>query len=295
MVRNKYYMHAKLFSFLIAIMLFCGGGVFAAVDGNLPGSVHNKLKLLDWLLHDSPASKRIQACDDSGARDQLIQAQLLWEEAVAHKEKGEYELADKKINEGLQVMTRVSRLVKDLSRVKQARQKLYKQVKDHIDMFIIAFDRIAQEKGEDHVWDMLDREELDAIMSEAQSSYDGDELALANHLMRQAADMVDSALSDARHADVLLDELSFESHEEEYTYELKRNESYVMLIDLMQKKTAASQASASYVKKIIEANSRLRELANQHVEKGEVQEGIKILEKGTDKLSRALRVSGASF
>lgn len=107
--------------------------------------------------------------------------------------------------------------------------------------------------------------------------------------------MVDNALSDARHEDVLLDELSFESLEEEYTYELQRNESYVMLIDLMQKKTATSQASASYVKKMIEANIKLREQANQHVEKGEVQEGIKILEKGTDRLSRALRVSGASF
>ena len=40
-------------------------------------------------------------------------------------------------------------------------------------------------------------------------AYENDELALANHLIRQAADMVDAALSDARHADVLLHELTF--------------------------------------------------------------------------------------
>jgi len=64
---------------------------------------------------------------------------------------------------------------------------------------------------------------------------------------------------------------------------------------LMQKKTAPSQTSASFVKKLIEENSRLRVQADELVKKGNLEEGISVLEKGTDKLSRALRVSGASF
>ena len=94
---------------------------------------------------------------------------------------------------------------------------------------------------------------------------------------------------------MLLRELSFENLEEEYAYEVERNESYVMIIDLLQKKSATSQASADYVKKMIEANAKKREEAELLVKNGEVEQGITLLEKSTDKLSRALRVSGASF
>ena len=151
------------------------------------------------------------------------------------------------------------------------------------------------EKGDDDVKNMLDREKLSALVTEAEAEYSGGDLAMANHLMRQAADMVDTALSDARHQDVLLHELSFESLEQEYAYEVNRNNSYVLLIDLMKNKTALSEAGDSYVQKLINENRELRDQAEGHVKKGDFEQGIAMLEKGTEKLSRALRVSGVAF
>ena len=188
-----------------------------------------------------------------------------------------------------------ARKFKDQERERKARVELYKQVRDHVEMFAAAFDRIVVEKGEDHIRKMLDKEKLDSLVAEAESSYSAGDLVLANHLMGQAADMVDHALSDARHEDVLLRELSFESLAEEYEYEVQRNESYVMIIDLMQQKTPNSQASAAYVQKMIEANAKQRREADSLAKKGDYEQGIALLEASTDKLSRALRVSGASF
>jgi hypothetical protein len=280
---------------LMIFMLLNTGNGYAASDSERSNSIYNKVKLLDWLVHDSPTTKRIENSTDVEAKQQLERAQEMWQQAVEHSERNEYELAEGHINAGLKLMTKVSRKAKDEDRVKQARIELYKQVKEHVDMFVTAFDRVVAEKGEARVRKMLDREELDAIMSRAETAFDGGDLALANHLMRQAADMVDTALSDARHEDVLLHELNFESLEEEYAYEVSRNESYVVLIDLMQKKTARSESSASYVKTMIEANAKLRQQADEHASNGQLEQGIAILEKGTDKLSRALRVSGAQF
>jgi hypothetical protein len=251
--------------------------------------------LLDWLVNDSPVTKRIEISNDAQAKQQLQRSQEMWEQAVEHNEKGEYDLAEGHINQGLKLMTELSRKVKDEDRVREARVDLYKQVKRHVDMFVVAFDRVADEKGENQVKDSLDRDQLDKITSKAEMAYENDELALANHLIRRAADMVDAALSDARHADVLLHELTFESLEEEYAYEIDRNESYMQLIDLMQKKTAPSQASADYVQKMIDENTKLRQQADVLVSQGNIQQGILVLENGTDKLSRALRISGASF
>ena len=279
--------------FVFVLLLSGAGAAFAENDQAV--AIYNKVKFLDWLVHDSPAAKRIEGSDDEEAVKQLKRAQDMWEQAVEHSEKEEYELAEVHIDAGLKLMTKVSRKFKDQEKERHARVELYKQVKGHVDMFVTAFDRIAQEEGKDHIHSMLDREKLDGLMASAQGKYDEGDLVMANHLMRQAADMVDNALSDARHEDVLLHELSFANLEEEYAYEIDRNESYVKLIDLMQQKTAPSDASASYVAKLIEQNAELRKEADALAEKGDFEGSIKVLEKGTDKLSRALRVSGAQF
>ena len=280
---------------IVTMVLISDGGAFAASEEDRYGSIYNKIKLLDWLVNDSPVTKRIEISNDARAKQQLQRSQEMWEQAVEHNEKGEYDLAEGHINQGLKLMTELSRKVRDEDRVREARVDLYKQVKRHVDMFVVAFDRVAEEKGENQVKDSLDRDQLDKITSKAEMAYENDELVLANHLIRQAADMVDVALSDARHEDVLLHELTFESLEEEYAYEIDRNESYIQLIDLMQKKTAPSQASADYVQKMIDENTKLRQQADVLVSQGNIEQGILVLENGTDKLSRALRLSGASF
>ena len=295
MKRNDYFMVSNVCSVLITIVLIYCGSAYAETDTERFNALYNKVKLLGWLVNDSPVSKRIENRGDTEAKQQLKRSQDMWHQAVEHSEKSEFELAEVHISEGLKLMTSLSRKVKDEDRVKQARIDLYKQVKEHVDMFVTVFDRIAEEKGEQNVREMLDRKELNAVMSEANSAFEDGELALANHLLRQAADMVDNALSDARHEDVLLHELSFENLEEEYAYEVSRNESYVMLIDVMQKKSTTSQASASYVHNMIDANEKLRQQADELVSNGKLEQGITILERGTDKLSRALRVSGAQF
>ena len=295
MARNRNFMVSHIYNLVMAALLLFGAGASALAGDDKSGSIYNKVKFMDWLVNDSPVSKRVEDSKDEEAKQQLERAREMWEQAVEHSEKSEYALAEVHISEGLKLMTRISRKFKDQDRVRQARIDLYKQVKDHVDMFVIAFDRIVDEKGGDHVLKMLDRDKLNALVSSAESKYAEGDLAMANHLMRQAADMVDHALSDARHEDVLLRELSFENLEEEYAYEVERNESYVMIIDLLQKKSATSEASAGYVQKMIEANAKKREEAELLVKNGEFEQGITLLEKSTDKLSRALRVSGASF
>ena len=293
--RKCYFRVSIAWALMLTVALLSGWSVPAAAESDKATAIYNKVKFLDWLVHSSPAAKRIEVSGDEEAKQQLMRAKDMWEQAVEHSEREEYELAEVHIDAGLKLMTKVSRKFKDQEKERHARIELYKQVKGHVEMFVTAFDRIAEEEGKDHIHSMLDRDELDTLISSAQSNFDDGDLVMANHLMRQAADMVDSALSDARHEDVLLHELSFESLQEEYQYEIDRNDSYVKLIDLMQEKTAPSQASASYVARLIEQNAELRKEADALAKKGDYEKSIEVLEKGTDKLSRALRVSGAQF
>ena len=282
--------------YILAILLLLFGGVVVANDDReRSASVYNKVSLLGWLVNDSPTSKRIEESKDDVNRQVLQRAREMWEQAVEHSERNEYDLAEVHISEGLKLMSRVSRKVKDEDRLKQARIDLYQQVKNHVGMFIAAFDRIAEEKDEEHIKSVLDRAKFDAVLSSAENMYTNGDLISANELMKQASDMVDNALSDARRNEVLLHELKFESLEEEYNYEVSRNDSYIKLIDLIQKKSETSQAEIAFVQNLIDENAQLREQAEELANEGDIEKGIAVLEKGTDKLTRALRISGASF
>ena len=187
MTRNGYYFVKTARLTLIPILLLAVSAAIAGLDK--PGSIYNKVQFLDWLVHDSPVSKRVEESGDEEANKQLGRARDLWEQAVEHSEKNEFELAEVHIDEGLKLMTAVSRKFKDQERVRKARVELYKQVRDHVDMFVAAFDRIVEEKGEDHIRQMLDREKLDSLMKAAESSYASGDLVLANHLNIQQVEL----------------------------------------------------------------------------------------------------------
>jgi len=196
---------------------------------------------------------------------------------------------------GLRHMTMASRAVRDLEREHETQVRLYKQLREHIDTFIDAFDRVQQEKGEANVSALLDRGRLQALTREAEESFSADKPAEANRSLREATGMIESALSDARHKDVLLHELSFDSLQEEYDYELERNRSYLMLIRLLQDKGTVSEASRAYIQKITLQNQAAQQNAGSLAGRGELEAAIRELERSTDRLSRALRMTGASI
>lgn len=258
-------------------------------------AVYNKLKLFSWLVNDSPTMQRVIKSEDASAIEQLNNARRLLQQAETQFDDGEYELAEQNISVGIKEMSSVSQKIKDEDRLAKQYRKLYDELHEHIQVFVDAFERIAREKNEAHITAMLDREKLDGLLAKAASLYNEGEFSLANHQLKEAVSIVESALSDARHKDVLLHEISFDSAGDEYLYEKKRNESYVILIGLLQDKENVAEASKKYIDKIVTANKDIVTEAENYAARGDNEKAISILEQGTDKLARALRMSGVPF
>lgn len=284
-----------LVSVLFSMTLLFSSSVIAAEKDDRALAVFNKLKFFSWLVNDSPTMTRIVKSTDSEAIKQLEKSRQLLQQAQAQYDKGEFLLAEEYLATGIKEMSNVARKIKDVESVERARKKLFHELKQHVQTFAEVFERVAKEKNDRHIDAMLDHEKLKKTMHDAEVLYSEGQLALANQRMKQAADMVEIAISDARHKDMLFHELSFDSLEDEYSYEKKRNESYVLLVRLLQEKHTASDASRQYVNKIVSANKGVVAEAELHAADGDNETAIRILEKGTDKLSRALRLSGASF
>jgi tetratricopeptide (TPR) repeat protein len=281
-------------TFLTMALLYSTSVIGVAKDDS-DFAVLTKLKFFSWLVEDSPAVKRILQSADSEAIAQLEKSQRLLQQAKSQYSEGEYLLAEKNIAIGIKEMSRVSRKIKDKGRVERAHKKLFHELKQRVQTFADVFERVAKEKNDRRIDAMLDSEKLQKTVDEADALYHEGQLAQANQRMKQAADIVELALSDARDKDVLVHELSFDSLEDEYDYEKKRNESYVLLIRLLQEKRTVSDASRQYVNKIVTANKGVVKQAEKYVAKGDIKAAIKALEKSTDKLSRALRMAGAPF
>ncbi len=292
---NKCLLRQGSISVLLSMALLFSLPVVSAENDDRESTVFNKLKFFSWLVNDSPTMSRILKSDDSEAIKQLENSRRLLQQAQSQYDEGEFLLAEENIAKGIKEMSRVSRKIKDVDRVEKARKKLFHELKQHVQIFADAFERVAKEKNDKHIDAMLDHEKLQKTVDDADALYREGQLALANHMMKQAADIVENAISKARHKDVLVHELSFDSFEDEYVYEKKRNESYVMLISLLQEKQTVSDASRQYVNKIVAANKGVVEQAETYAAKGDAEKAISVLEKGTDKLASALRMSGAPF
>lgn len=282
-------------SVLLSMTLLFSSAVTGAENDDRELAVFNKLKFFSWLVNGSPTMSRILKSEDAAAIKQLENSRHLLQQAQSQYDEGEFLLAEENIATGIKEMSHVSRKIKDVDRVEKARKKLFNKLKQHVQTFADVFERVAKEKNDKHIDAMLDHEKLQKTMADAEALFREGQLALANQAMKQAADMVENAISDARHKDVLIHELSFDSLEDEYSYEKKRNESYVLLISLLQEKQIVSDASRQYVNKIVAANKGVVAEAELHAADGDNETAIRILEKGTDKLSRALRMAGAPF
>lgn len=257
-------------------------------------AVSRKVDLLGRLVQNSSAAARIENSDNDDAKALLKQARSAWENAVIKLEVMNIDQAEISAKEGLIIMTRASRAVADTARLKNERLARYKQLRERIDSFTDAFQRIASEKQESISY-LLDMENIEKTMNQADKLAKENNYTEANKLLAGAADSVELALAKARHKETLLHELKFNSLEEEFAYEKQRNHSYMLLADLIKKKKKVEEKRLQEFQSSLDENEKMRRKADDMARNGNIEGAISVLENGTQNLARTLRASGVVF
>lgn len=257
-------------------------------------AVSRKIDLLGRLVQNSSAATRIENSDNDDAKALLKQARSAWENAVIKLEVMNIDQAEISAKEGLIIMTRASSAVADTTRLKNERLVRYKQLRERIDSFTDAFQRIASEKQESISY-LLDMENIEKTMNQADKLAKENNYTEANKLLAGAADSVEFALAKARHKETLLHELKFNSLEEEFAYEKQRNHSYMLLADLIKKNKKVEEKRLQEFQSSLDENEKMRRKADDMVRNGNIEGAIRALENGTQNLARTLRASGVVF
>ncbi|MEW8247235.1 MAG: hypothetical protein AB2768_14500, partial [Candidatus Thiodiazotropha endolucinida] len=107
-----------------------------------------------------------------------------------------------------------------------------------------------------------------------------------------AYETVKQEVEKLRSGDTLIRSLVFASNEEEYAYELDRNETHFMLVKLLLEDRDINAGTQSAVDEYLAEARRLRKLADKASEDGDFEEGIKKLEESTKQIVRAIRRAG---
>jgi len=95
-----------------------------------------------------------------------------------------------------------------------------------------------------------------------------------------------------RQGDTLVRSLNFASKEEEYVYELDRNDTHQMLIKVLLDEKRGSGSIDGMLKGYVDKAQALRGQAQSAAQRKDWTDGIRLLEESTAELVRAIRNAG---
>ena len=170
-------------------------------------------------------------------------------------------------------------------------QQDYDNKRKSLDALLSALDRVGKEKGGGAAASAT----AGKIRSKGQQAdrlVASGRLDEAQSLLDQAYDDVKVAVEKLRRGDTLVRSLDFAKPEDEYHYELDRNETHEMLLTVLLEDKQLDARAQQQVDKFVADGRRLRQKAEQEAESGRYKDAIATLEQATKELLRAIRSAG---
>jgi hypothetical protein len=119
-----------------------------------------------------------------------------------------------------------------------------------------------------------------------------DRLPAARTRIDQAYYVAKASIGSLRGGDTLVRTLQFASKEEEYRYEVDRNDTHKMLIQMLLAEKRGASGVDAMVRASLDRADRLREQADGASARGDFPSAIRLLEDSTGELVKAIRNAG---
>jgi len=254
--------------------------------------VERRMQSVRTLIETSSAARQIDSGGDAAAREKRDNARLMLREAGASLHSGDLAATTRLLDLAAREMMDGARLAKPEQVAGEKARRDFDARLDSAAALLTAQQRITQEKS-------AGREAQDATRSIEQQVAQARKLAQQGRI-DEARAVVDRAyltarvsIESMRRGDTLVRSLNFASPREEYEYEIDRNETHRMLINvLLSERKDASGAMPPAMQGFVDKAAALRRDAEAQARRGEHGGAIKLLEDSTRELVRAIRTGG---
>jgi hypothetical protein len=253
--------------------------------------LEKRLNSVSTLIEESSAAKQIEASGDARALEKRAKAREFYRSAQDAFNKGELASAS-------QLLSQASMTMFEAVRVAAPEQVTAAKVKadfntrlETVKALLAAHNRIASEKtsvpGTAETTRNIEKALAEANQLAAEGKYDE-----GRKVLDRAYLIAKTAIASLRGGDTLVRSLHFATKEEEYRYEIDRNDTHQMLIQvLLSEKRAAADLDAM-VKNYLEKARALRAQAEEAAGRKDFEAAIKLLEDSTSEVVRAIRNAG---
>ena len=264
----------------------------------LAGVVHadqtsSRLQSLEKLLATSSAAQQIKESDNQAAKGKHEQAVELFERAQLAQSQGDEQQAADLLKQASNTMFEATRMIKKDESFMAKDVRDFDERKASVDALCTAYETIAKEKGIDEATEHELHAFVHKRVDQAVALKQQDRVKEGRNLLDEAYVAAKVAIEHLRGGETLVRSLSFSSSEEEYHYEVDRNDTHRMLVDvLLQEKMKTNGNMQTMVNKYMGKAEQLRVQADKQAAAGEYEEAVSTLERSTKEIVRAIRSAG---
>ena len=244
------------------------------------------------LIEDSSAARRIDQSGDSAAMAKQDEARDLLQQAIQAFADGKQKASSELVARARTTMFEAVRMAGPDASVTAKRQNDYQNRLDSVTALMEAHDRVSGEKGAGAGAGDL-RRMVDEKISAAELLQQQGKLLEAREVLDEAYAAEKVAIEQLRGGDTLVRSLNFASKEEEYHYEIDRNDTHTMLVSvLLKEKIQGDKRIKDNVQKFMDEAAKVRSRAEKQAARGDFAEAVKSLEQSTKEIVRAIRSAG---
>jgi hypothetical protein len=254
--------------------------------------LERRLSSVDKLIEKSSAARQVDAGGNAQAQELRSQARVLRLEAVATFTAGNLVEASRQLDQAAKKMFEAARLAAPEQLAGDKKKRDFASRLESVKALLAAQKRISAEKklGAEGI---AATNKLEAQMQEATALAGAGKLDQGRALLDQVYFTTKVVIEGLREGDTLVRSLEFATKEDEYLYEVDRNDTHKMLVKVLLDEKRASNASLeSMVKVYLDRAANLRDQADVLAGKKEFEAAIKFLESSTRELVRAIRGAG---
>lgn len=254
-------------------------------------SVGRRLESVNTLIEKSSAAKQVDSAGDGDSAQRRERARALHKEATAAYEAGDYAKASALLDNAAKEMIGSVRKAEPGQVVADKKQRDFNNRLESVKALQDALKRVSNEKKAGAKGAEASKK-VDELVKEAVSLRDSGQVEKGRVVLDQAYLTAKLAVQNLRQGDTLVRELKFESKEEEYKYELDRNDTHHMLVQvLVEGKGPGASLDPMVVDRVKQAEA-LRKEAEAMAAKGDYEGAIKKLDDSTRELVKGIRASG---
>lgn len=278
--------------FKIFVLVFFVSVAISANASEKNIELKNRITAVSNLLNKSTVSKQVLHSNVDAAVQYYMFSKSLYDDAVDAYDEGDFKESSRLIQKSRIALIDAIEFANLRGEKKKKRSKHnYELLRKSANSLMDALERVGVEKGhkDEYVYMFKGFNEK---LGEADKLYFQGQYKTAITELGKILRTIKREISEMRSGDTLVRTLTFANAKEEYLYEIDRNDTHFMLIDMFLSEKDGSNKSLPIIKRVLQSSKKLRREAESLASNSNHKKAIKVLEKSTQEIINVIRNTG---